>query len=349
MMKHNSSWPAKLLRGRSLFYLIALFFAAYIGINYLIFNTTDSRDDAKRKLNNNVNHQLNALKERIKELQKSIDKSKSEAEELRSRIQKASFEIYDGEKATKLMKELDAKKTKPSDGYSNAIAVLVIACRRPQAVDNHLKQLIEMRAKSGKQDKFPIIVSQDCNHEETAQTIEKYTNELYAFIKQPDQSEITQNADGTGIPTHLQGYYKISRHYKWAMGQVFERFKFQSAIITEEDLNIAVDFFDYFEAMHPVLAKNSDSLFCVSAWNDNGKRNVISLDKADMVHRSDFFPGLGWMMLREFWVEIKDKWPSSYWDDWLREEKQRKKRGCLRPEVSRTEISGAFGKFGVSL
>lgn len=78
----------------------------------------------------------------------------------------------------------------------------------------------------------------------------------------------------------MQGYYKISRHYKWALNQVFMKHGFESAIITEEDLNIGVDFFEYFLAMHSILAEDSDSLFCVSAWNDNGKRNLISVDKS---------------------------------------------------------------------
>lgn len=70
---------------------------------------------------------------------------------------------------------------------------------------------------------------------------------------------------------------------------------------------------------------------------------------AELVHRSDFFPGLGWMMRRPLWLEFKDKWPLGFWDDWMRDEAQRQNRGCIRPEISRTEIAGAFGKFGVSL
>ena len=101
---------------------------------------------------------------------------------------------------------------------------------------------------------------------------------LFNKFQQPDLSEISVS-DGVQILTHLRGYYKISRHYKWALNQIFMRHGFESVIITEEDLNIAVDFFDYFNSLHPILVKDSDSLYCVSAWNDNGKRNLISLDK----------------------------------------------------------------------
>jgi alpha-1,3-mannosyl-glycoprotein beta-1,2-N-acetylglucosaminyltransferase len=66
------------------------------------------------------------------------------------------------------------------------------------------------------------------------------------------------------------------------------------------------------------------------------------------MHRTDFFPGLGWMMLRSLWLEYRQKWPEAFWDDWIREPAQRKERACLRPEVSRTEVSGQDAKAGVS-
>ena len=98
------------------------------------------------------------------------------------------------------------------------------------------------------------------------------------LIKNPDQSEITNQKDGKVIQPHLRGYFKISRHYKWALEQVFMTNSFESVIITEDDLNIADDFFEYFDAMHKILEVDS-SLFCVSAWNDNGKRNLIDTSK----------------------------------------------------------------------
>ncbi len=41
-----------------------------------------------------------------------------------------------------------------------------------------------------------------------------------------------------------------------------------------DDLLVAPDFFSYFHSLRPVL--NSDpSVWCVSAWNDNGKKGFI--------------------------------------------------------------------------
>jgi hypothetical protein len=36
----------------------------------------------------------------------------------------------------------------------------------------------------------------------------------------------------------------------------------------------------------------------ISAWNDNGQKRFVKDEK--YLYRSDFFPGLGWMMPRYF-------------------------------------------------
>jgi hypothetical protein len=41
-----------------------------------------------------------------------------------------------------------------------------------------------------------------------------------------------------------------------------------------DDLDIAPDFFDYFASTYPVL-HSDPSLWCVSAWNDNGKTDLV--------------------------------------------------------------------------
>ena len=30
----------------------------------------------------------------------------------------------------------------------------------------------------------------------------------------------------------------------------------------------------------------------------------------ELLYRSDFFPGLGWMLKREVWQELSPKWPA---------------------------------------
>lgn len=111
-----------------------------------------------------------------------------------------------------------------------------------------------------------------------------------------------------------------------------------------DDLDISPDFFEYFLGLYPLLKKDT-SLWCISAWNDNGKGGLVEEKKSDVLYRTDFFPGLGWMMTKDLWLELCSKWPKSYWDDWIRQPQQRKGRACIRPEISRTRT---FGKIGVS-
>ena len=212
-------------------------------------------------------------------------------------------------------------------------AVLVIACNRPE-VERCLDSLLRYRPS---EKKFPVIVSQDCGHEETARVITNYRDKLM-HIKHTDLSDMAV-PEAMG---HLKGYYKLSRHYKWALSQVFDVLKQDTVIIVEDDLEVAPDFFEYFEATKGLLEKDP-TLWCVSAWNDNGKEGKVK--GSDLLYRSDFFPGLGWMLKKSIWEELAPKWPAAYWDDWMRHPAQRHDRACIRPEIPRAVT---FGRTGVS-
>ena len=119
-------------------------------------------------------------------------------------------------------------------------------------------------------------------------------------MQQPDQSE-------PNVPKaekKFKGYFKIARHYGWALNQTFtERFNHDQVIIVEDDLEVAPDFFDYFESTLPLLKKDR-SLWCVSAWNDNGKKGLIDENKPDLLYRTDFFGGLGMLILIHTWESV---------------------------------------------
>lgn len=215
------------------------------------------------------------------------------------------------------------------------IPILVFACNRV-SVTLCLDKLLLYRPDSNK---FPIIVSQDCNHEETTNAINQYIPQV-TLIQQPDQS----NVQVPPKEKKFKGYFKIARHYGWALNQMFFNFNFSTVIIVEDDLEVAPDFFEYFLGTYFLLHKDP-SLWCISAWNDNGKEALVNLDRPDLLYRTDFFPGLGWMLTKNLWNELHSKWPKSYWDDWIRDPVQRKGRSCIRPEISRTRT---FGKIGVS-
>ncbi|CAE8624108.1 unnamed protein product, partial [Polarella glacialis] len=59
----------------------------------------------------------------------------------------------------------------------------------------------------------------------------------------------------------------------------------------------------------------------------------------------EFFPGLGWMMDKSMWSEVRDRWAVAFWDEFMRRPDVRKGRSCIRPEISR---SFTFGEDGVS-
>ena len=67
-------------------------------------------------------------------------------------------------------------------------------------------------------------------------------------------------------------------------------------------MELAPDFFSYFEATAGMLV-GDPSLFCISSWNDHGQQQFVRDEKA--LYRSDFFPGLGWMLSKDFWLEIR--------------------------------------------
>lgn len=109
------------------------------------------------------------------------------------------------------------------------IPILVIACNRV-TVRRCLDKLLEYRPS---EELHPIIVSQDCGHAETAEVIRSYGKQV-AHLQQPDLSDI-----GVKLQHRkFQGYYKISRHYHWALNQVFRTLSHSSAVVVEDDLEV---------------------------------------------------------------------------------------------------------------
>ena len=190
---------------------------------------------------------------------------------------------------------------------------------------------------------LPLFVSQDGDHVGVGRVAERcrasHPDSVF-HLRHPH--EMLPGAGATMPPAHLRPYYYISAHYRRALAHLFDELGFGSVIVLEEDLEIAPDFFEYFLAFGPLLHVDP-SLLCVSAWNDHGEAGLARDRRA--VYRTDFFPGLGWMLVRRVWEELAPKWPAGFWDDWLREPAQRRGRTSLRPEVNRAVT---FGRVGVS-
>lgn len=328
------------MRRRSPYLLVFLSLASlsWIALTYHLLRTPDT----------NVNGYSPMVPYYRQDLQKKLDKFETDLREQRVETQQmlrglqglpsnSGPKLHLNMSIPSIDSGLSGNKLGAFDaGPKRVIPVLLFACNRV-TVRRPIEQLLALRPSA---ERFPIIVSADCNHQLTLNTIKSYGKQV-ELMQQPDQSEYK-------LPLKqkkFKGYFAIARHYGWALNRTFVDFNYDAAIIVEDDLEVAPDFFSYFESLLPILEADP-TLFCVSAWNDNGKAGLIDSNNASLLHRSDFFPGLGWMLTRRLWTEeLMTTWPKAFWDDWIREPAQRRNRACIRPEISRTKT---FGKIGVS-
>uniref|UniRef100_I3JM10 Protein O-linked-mannose beta-1,2-N-acetylglucosaminyltransferase n=1 Tax=Oreochromis niloticus TaxID=8128 RepID=I3JM10_ORENI len=94
------------------------------------------------------------------------------------------------------------------------------------------------------------------------------------------------------------------------------------------------------------LLDEDDSLYCISAWNDQGYEHTAE-DPA-LLYRVESMPGLGWVLKKSLYKdELEPKWPTPEklwdWDMWMRMPEQRKGRECIIPDVSRSYHFGIIG------
>lgn len=245
-----------------------------------------------------------------------------------------------------IMKEesniVDTLRLKSTSFDPQLSPLIIFTCKR----DNYLRETLTDVLKYIPDDcsmGCPVVVSQDGKSTEVGAVIEDFTAE---FQQQKPNIPLIHIQHKSALRKGSNNSYQaLAQHYGWALKQVFDGLHTtslpQRTIILEEDIHIAPDFFSYFRSMAPLLDKDT-SLLAVSAFNDNGIKGTVK--DVTRVLRSDFFPGLGWMMTGRLWrTELKLRWPSGYWDDWLREPSQRHDRKILRPEVSRTFHFGVSG------
>eukprot|EP01080_Neovahlkampfia_damariscottae_P001396 gene1396-12016_t len=215
----------------------------------------------------------------------------------------------------------------------SVIPILIFCHDRAEYLKRTLDTIFKYMPKSG----FAVFISQDGSMESVTRVIKSFEDRVIhlkhdrKFIVPPEKRRFAV-------------YHAISQHYKWGLTKVFNHpTQFSRVIILEEDIEVSPDFFNYFSALSPLLDKD-ESILCISSWNDNGQ-NDHAKDE-NVLYRTDFFPGLGWMMSKKLWLELQPKWPLGFWDDWLREPPQRKGRQCIQPEVPRTYTFGEVGSSG---
>ncbi|CAI7787305.1 unnamed protein product, partial [Closterium sp. NIES-54] len=339
------------------------------------------------------------------------------------------------------------------DAKDAVAAVVIMACNRVDYLDRTIQSVLLHH--KGADSKFPLFISQVepvllCSTDE----VQPQALKCSSFISVPftplplllsacPTQHIETAPPRMNNPGENIAYYRIAEHYKFALTELFDRRQFPRVIILEDDMELAPDFFDFFEAASNLLdvddpsgraptgttgcvdtdhnsrtsyfplppsqihlgsllverqavcarrapalllgllpgpgldaeerAVGGDqaqvgqcllgrlavltpttthvppcspslplrSILAVSSWNDNGQKQFVH--DSHQLYRSDFFPGLGWMLRRELWAELKPKWARAYWDDWLRLPEQRKGRQTIRPEVCRTYNFGEHG------
>ena len=242
---------------------------------------------------------------------------------LNDRIAKITALVF--EHAAKDLKEISERKHIDSANNNNNplgafefIPIVLLTCNRPQLLRSTLESLMQVRGL----DKQDVMISQDGALQEVADIAKEFDLQLI------------QNTEGIRLRggAAADGASRIAMHYKYSLTAAFERFaNSQAVIVLEDDLLFSKDLYQYLLSVAPIL--NADpTAFVVSAWNDNGFKNKVKDPYA--LRRTDYFPGLGWLLTRQLYKnELEPNWPASHWDHWLRSPEVSKHRDIIYPQV----------------
>ena len=115
-----------------------------------------------------------------------------------------------------------------------------------------------------------------------------------------------------GEPRRLMGHMRpasatseaieaLKRHFSWFSTTVVDN-------CTKSFRFAIADFFSYFSQTLRLLEEDT-SLYCVSAWNDQGYEHTSS--DPTKLYRVETMPGLGWILKRSLYKEeLEPKWPT---------------------------------------
>eukprot|EP00760_Papus_ankaliazontas_P029621 PhM_4_TR4320/c0_g1_i1/m.35209/K00726/MGAT1; alpha-1,3-mannosyl-glycoprotein beta-1,2-N-acetylglucosaminyltransferase len=210
-------------------------------------------------------------------------------------------------------------------------AVVILCYNRPDYLSDTLKGMYRAAFAS----ELAVYVSQDGHDEAVADMMRMWKKKRTITHMQHPQIPLAQ------LPYHASpSTQRLARHYKWALDKLFHEHNHTHVIILEDDMVISHDLFSFFEQTAPVMDADP-TVWCVSSWNDFGF-NTFDLP-VDRLFRTSFFPGLGWMLRRELWLELGPKFPVDHWDHWMRVPTVNKNRDCVVPYLSRNHNIGVYG------
>ena len=166
------------------------------------------------------------------------------------------------------------------------------------------------------------------------------------------------HSSATDISDVERARLAIAAHVKFAMNEAFVKRNHSHLILLEDDLEVRAlfilvirlivratqvseDFLHYFEST-AWLIDHDPSLWCISAWNDNGflvntAGSRVRKQAIRRLLRTGYFPGLGWMIKRSTWMTLRQIWPANPltgWDMWLHVQTNFTwNHECIYPEV----------------
>jgi hypothetical protein len=121
------------------------------------------------------------------------------------------------------------------------IAVVVIAYNRPHYLERSLSSVFS-RHPGG--DAFPVFVSQDGANDDVTAVVRRHGARSLVHPRRAIDLQ-----DAPAFLRKAPGYAYLSVHYGWALRTLFGApQRYEGVIILEEDLELASDFFDYFNA-----------------------------------------------------------------------------------------------------
>ncbi len=213
------------------------------------------------------------------------------------------------------------------------IPIVLLTCNRANLLEQTLGSLFAVRGVT----KDSVVVIQDGRAADVQNVVQQHGLKL------------VQNAPASDVERQrlrgLDGAARIAMHYRFSLSKAFDEL-FPTApcvIVVEDDLLFSPDFLEYFMAVGPVLDVDN-SVFVVSAWSDNGY--IGRVDDPLALSRTEFFPGLGWLLSRRLYKdELEPKWPRNHWDHWLRSWAINRGREIVTPQVPRTFHNGIKGTF----
>lgn len=306
-------------RARLLVLLMMALFAVYIVYNIYIYSYLVSIEDGEDVV---VNPKGNTPTDSGSKTQQPSDKTKVLKKGDTGKDQISSISEYHP------MYEQFVKNAILPEYHPSSFMIAIVATKRPYYLEATLRSLQQVLYYN-KKNTFIYQYGDD-----------KYINQIGRKydIKMIHNPTLTSYE---GRPL-AEGAEHISLHYKFIIGHMFNTHpEIKHFIIVEDDMLFAPDFLLFFAQTAKYLHEDS-TLYAISAYNDNGMKGKVRYD--NMVYRTDFMIGLGWLVSRTIWEkEWKAKWPRAHWDHFLRADNNRLGRQIIFPEIPRIYHSGYTG------